>query len=234
MDAHKILGLCILMGCALAGLSGCGGESGDSAAPAAGEASAQEGPPLGDFQDDYEQMVERLELSDKESAALEAAYKRHLAQLEGWWAKHGGSLVKYEAELKQAAKDRDLSALRAAKAKAGPLRNEFRALGRAGEVGVVMALPPDQRKAWDAERLLIKLEGLIAGRIELSDDQQASAKALAEKHAAAANPDFAVQNRLAQSFLDFERALEKTVMTPEQRVVYKQVKDDNKFRSLRW
>lgn len=234
MDAHKILGFCILMGCVLAGLSGCGGASEDSTAPASGEASAQEGPPLGDFQDDYEQMVARLDLTAEESATLEAAWQQHLAQLEDWWAQHGASLVAYEAELKQAASDSDLSDVRAAKAKADPLRKEFRALGRDGEVKVVMALSQEKRKAWDAEQLIMKLEGLIAGRIELSDAQSASAKALAQEYAAYANPDLAVQNRLAQSFLDFERELEKTVLTPDQRAIYEQMKDENKMRSLGW
>lgn len=234
MDARKILGLCILMGCALAVLFGCGGESENSTSPASGSEAIQDGPPLDDFQNDYERMVERLDLTDEQSASLEEAWQQHLGKLESWWAQHGKALVEHEEKLREAAKDRDLSAVKAAKAKAEPLRKEFRALGLAGEVQIVMSLPPEQRKAWDVEQLMIKLEELIAGNIELSPAQEASARALSQKYAADASPDLSVQNRLGQSFLDFERDLENTVMTPEQRVVYAQIKEENKFRSLSW
>ena len=234
MHGRTILGSFILMVGALAVLFGCGGESEDGTGPASDSEAVLDGPPLGGFQDDYEKMVERLDLTAEESASLEAAWQQHLDQLESWWAQHGKALVEHEATMKQAAKDRDLPAVKAAKAKAEPLRKEFRALGDAGEVQVVMSLPPDQRKAWDAEQLMMKLEELMAARIKLSTEQAASAQLLAQKYAADANPDVAVQNRLAQSFLDFERDLEKTVLTPEQRTIYAQVKDENKFRSLRW
>jgi len=234
INGRKILGLFILMGGALVVLFGCGGESEKSTTPASVNEAIQDGPPLGDFQDSYGQMVKRLDLSAEESASLKAAWQQHLNQMESWWAQHGKALAKYEEELKQGAKDRDLSALRRAKAKADPLSNEFRALVRAGEVGVLMSLPPKQRIAWDAEQLMMKLEELIAERIELNPEQKAVAQALAQKNAAAADPDLSVQNRLGQPFLDFERELENTVMTPEQRTIYAQLKDENKFRSLRW
>ena len=234
MHNRTILVLFLLIGGAPLTLVGCGGESDSGTTNASVDEAMQSGPPLDAFQDDYEQMAERLDLTVEESAALEAAWQQHIDQLEGWWAQHGETLVAYEAELKQAVADRELSEVRAATAKAEPLRKEFRALGQAGEVQIVMSLPLDQRKAWDGEQLLIKLEELIAGRITLSPEQKVSVEALAYKHAEDATPDLSVENRLGQSFLNFERAFEASVLTPEQQTIYLQIKDKNKLRSLSW
>lgn len=181
---------------------------------------------------DYELMVERLELNEKEQAELEKTRRQSVDMLENWWERNGAELSRLEKEMKKAAKARDLAGVKEATAAAGPLRKEMQSLISQAKNNMVLSLPHEKRIQWDAERLLIKMEELMAGQINLSSEQQRNAGVLASKHASRANPDLSMENRLAKPFLDFEQELEKTVLTPEQKSAYDQVKKKNALRAL--
>lgn len=198
-------------------------------------ATAGAGPVLPDeWEAEYEQMSARLDLSPDEATSLKRAFEERHQAVEQWWAAKGQTLVEYETRMQQAARDKDLSAMRRAKQQAQPLRDEFRSLIREQDVRLEQALPADQRQAWDAQRLLIKFEGLCGDSIQLTTDQERQLDDLARQHAATAASDRTRQNRLAQPFLDFERAAENTVLTPEQKNKYAEIKKNNALRSLKW
>lgn len=207
--------------------------------PAAGPAAQAENeqPPLPEpgWREDYDAMRTRLDLTADQAARLEAAFAAQTRALEAWWSEHGSTLVRHEQDIKQAARSRNLAALRQASAQAKPLREEFRDIGGAQtRQALVEALPPAKRGQWDAVRLQLKFEKLTLDHFTLSPEQQQRADALARQHAADADPDPSVDNRLAGPFLHFERALENEVLDPEQKSAYEKIKEENALRSLIW
>lgn len=218
--------LCVFA--AMAFMTGCGGR--DTAAPASADPSAIQGLEA-EWQAEYDAMAADLPLSPAESDALRAAFKSVQDDLRGWMnGPDGKRLIELEADMAAAAKRRDLGGVQAATSAARPLRDAFEAKIAAGKRGLLNALTPENRSRWGGHRLASHLLELMAP-LGLSPEQQAAirdnaAKAL-DQAAASGEP-----NPQAAAFLEFEKWLEASVLTPEQRTAYEAVKRAKPMRSL--
>lgn len=227
---------------AAAFLTGCG-QPPDSAEPAgaATEDSTSESPPAeqaaadaeasrtDEWSDEFERMKSALTLSDDEQAGLQAAFESRQQEYTAWMAEHGADLESYEKKMMAAARSRDLGGVRSAKAKAEPLRNELRALLASHQDAIIGALSAENQTAWAAAGLADRLLELMVP-LELSEEQsnqiQANAVTAAQQAAGEPNPS-------AAGFLNLEKAVERSVLTADQRTAYEAIRKKNPMRSLK-
>ena len=171
-----------------------------------------------------------LELSDQEQATLKAAFEARVEAVTQWGTEKRATLVKYEQQMKQAAKDRDLVGLRQAKAKAEPLRNELRELLKTHRSKIREALSPEYRFKWDAHQVSERILDLMQP-LNLTDQQisQVQAKALSTVRASVNQP-----NPQAAAYMELEQTVERNVLTAEQSQAFEEIKKKNPLRSLKW
>ncbi len=187
-------------------------------------------PPETAWTAEYEQISAVLELSDQDKAKLKAAFEARAEALTQWWTEKGATLAQFEQQMKQAAKDRDLTGFRQAKAKAQPLRNEFRKLLKTHRSNILEALSPEYRLKWEAhlvsERILELLQPL-----NLSDQQisQVRTEALSSVSASVNKP-----NPRAAAYMKLEQTVERSVLSAEQRQTFQEIKKKIPLRSLNW
>lgn len=190
---------------------------------------AAEAPAASDWHVEYDRMNAVLDLSEQEQSALQAAYLAREEEHSTWMAANGRRLVELEQQMKKAAKSRDLGGVRAAKAKATPLRTELRELLARHEAAITGALTPDNQSAWAAAGLAERLLELMTP-LNLTEDQiaqiYAEAAIAVQKSANEPNPS-------AAGFIALEKGVEVRVLKAEQKDAYAAVKKKNPMRSLR-
>lgn len=228
-DGRGSLG--ILSVTALVFLLACGGNPEDSEAPSASAEQAT-ADPLGDWRPEFEEMASALDLQGAERQSLEDAFLARDEKLRAWLdGPEGTRLFKLEAELKEAATDRDLGRVRAITDQSDPLRRKFRNLVESTQRDVLDSLSPDNQRLWDVIQLYNRLHELMR-EVGLSEEQNHRLREGAY--------DFLLQahqrgepNPEAAAFLDYERWAENQVLDTVQRGMYQDIKRENPFRSLR-
>lgn len=212
---------------AILALAGCGPR--ESAPPA--ETPARQTGLEVEWEAELDAMAAALPLSPGETDALRAAFQAVQDDLRGWMnGPDGQRLIELEADMAAAAKRKDLAGVQAATSAARPLRDTFEAKIAAGKQGMMDALTPENRSRWGGHRLASHMLELMAP-LGLSPEQQAAirdnAAAAMDKAAARGEP-----NPPAAAFLELEKWLESSVLTPEQRTAYEAVKRAHPMRSL--
>ena len=186
-------------------------------------------PPETAWTAEYEQMNAVLELSDQEKAKLKAAFEARAEAITQWGTKNGEKLAQFEQQMKQAAKARDLSGLRRAKAKAEPIRDELRELLKTHESNIREVLSPKYRLKWEANQLSERILDLMQP-LKLSDQQIAEVRTetLSIVRASVNEP-----NPKAAAYLKLEQTVELSVLAAEQRQAFQEIKKKNPLRSLK-
>lgn len=177
------------------------------------------------------QMVEVLQLDATQTSALNDAFSARDEAVGAWLkGEKGTELVSWEAEIKRAAREKKLGALRNATDQAKPLRDELRQLFATHEARIMDVLTPDQQIQWQGFEVSSKL-------LQLTEDLGLNAQQFAaiEQGGPAAVRE-AIQrgepNPKAAAFLELERWMENSVLSEQQFNAYEAVKSDNKLRSL--
>ena len=186
-------------------------------------------PPETAWTAEYEQMNTVLELSDQEKAKLKAAFEARAEAITQWGTKNGEKLAQFEQQMKQAAKARDLSGLRRAKAKAEPIRDELRELLKTHESNIREVLSPKYRLKWEAHQVSERILDLMQP-LNLSDQQisQVRTESLSTVNASANEP-----NPKAAAYMKLEQTVELSVLAAEQRQAFQEIKKKNPLRSLK-
>lgn len=184
------------------------------------------------WQAEYDAMAAAVPLSADEASKLEQAFESFHADLAAWLdGPEGQRLMALEAEMKAAARGKDLAGVRAATGEARPLRDTFEQKIKAGQQALLDALTPENRARWKGHKLAAHLLELMEP-LELSPQQRSAiesnaAAALAQAEARGeANPP-------AAAFLELERWAETQVLSPDQRSAYEGIKKGAPLRSLR-
>jgi hypothetical protein len=177
---------------------------------------------------EYEQISAVPGLSDQEKAKLKAALEARAEALTEWRTEEGAELAQFEQQMKQTAEARDLTGLRAAKAKAEPLRDELRELLETHRSNIREALSPKHQLEWEAHQVSERVLDLMQP-LDLSDQQisQVRTEALSTVRTSVneSNPG-------AAAYLKLEQTLEVSVLTAEQRQAFQEIKRKNPLRSL--
>lgn len=177
----------------------------------------------------YDQMSAVLQLSDEETVALQAALKAGDEAIANWQAEHGARLARLERDMADAARSRDLNALRQFKSQAKPLRDEFLELVEAQQVNIRQSLSAGNRTLWQAHLLSEKM-------LELTEPltlTEAQVSELRTKAVAAVRQTVDELNPRAAAYLRLEEAVESQVLTADQKAIFEELKTKNPLRTLR-
>lgn len=177
------------------------------------------------------QMIQVLQLDATQASALNEAYTARDNAATAWIeGEKGDKLVAWEAEIKRAAKAKDLGAVRNATSRAKPLRDEFRQLFATHQANIMNVLTPEQQIHWQgfevASKLLDLTKDLGLNPQHIAAIEQGGPTVV---HQAIQNGE---PNPKAAAFLELERWMEDTLLTQQQRAAYDAVKSENKMRSL--
>lgn len=178
-----------------------------------------------------EDMQRVLDLDPATGEALQAAFAAGDEAVEDWIAgERGQQLIELEARMFAAVDARDLAEVRRTTAAAKPLRDELRALLADHEQAILDVLTPEQQVEWHGHEVSRKLLDLLKP-LNLGFEQ---AQAIERSGAPAVSQaiDRGEPNPKAAAFLDLEKWVEDSVLDPEQRAAYQDIKSENKLRSL--
>lgn len=219
-------------------VSGCSKDPDPPAAPddrAAAPESSPESPaaPRVARESDYDRMIAVLELTAQDKARLKQAFDAADAALAEWDAANGDRLRNLEADMKAAVKNRRLTELRSITEEAAPLRRELSDLVAEHKYKTLMALPPDQRAGWNAQRLSQRLIAFMEP-LDLTHEDIDAIRAKALEIAREIDWPAPDPNPLPAAYLALEGAVENQVLTPDQRPEFDAVKQRKKIRSLGW
>jgi len=176
-------------------------------------------------------MLRVLALAPGQADALNAAFDARDKALGDWIAgEKGQRLIALEAEMAARTRASDLDGVRNAIAQAKPLREELMGMVEQYQTAILDTLSYEQRVQWlgfqVSSKLLQLAEGLGLNGAQLAAIEQGGPSAVAQ----------AIQrgepNPKAAAFLELEKWVEESVLSPEQRAGYAAVKDKNKLRSL--
>ncbi|MBX3179337.1 MAG: hypothetical protein KF886_18430 [Candidatus Hydrogenedentes bacterium] len=178
-----------------------------------------------------EEMARVLGLDPAAASALRDAFARRDAEVEAWIAgERGQRLIRLEAEMFAAVEARKLDDVKRATAEATPLRDELRQLIADHETSILDSLGPERRVQWEgyevAKKMLDLMQPLELNFQQAQAIEQGGPAALAQAmRAGEPNPQ-------AAAFLELEKWVEESVLTPDQRAAYQDIKASNKLRSL--
>lgn len=184
------------------------------------------------WEDELYEMVRVLDLTIAEEDAVRAAYQARDAEVQAFMdSGRGKRLSDAEAELADAVRSRDLSAVRAITDRAGGDRDALRQIVEEGKENIRNALPQNKRVQWDAYQVSSELLALMEP-LTLTPDQQyqIEEQAVLRTDAALARNE---PNPKAAAFLSLEEWAENVVLNVEQRGRYESIKKENPLRSLR-
>lgn len=178
-----------------------------------------------------DEMVRVLGLDPAAASALREAFARRDAEVESWiGGERGQRLIRLEAEMFAAVEARKLDDVKRATAEATPLRDELRQLIADHETSILDSLGPERRVQWEGYEVARKMLDLMQP-LELNF-QQAQAIEQGGPAALAQAMRTGEPNPQAAAFLELEKWVEESVLTPDQRAAYQDIKASNKLRSL--
>lgn len=186
-------------------------------------------PPEAAWTEEYERMVSVLGLSGQESQTLKAAYEARAETLTQWWTEKGSQFKQYQQEMMQAAKTRDLAGVRRAKEKVDPLRKELDALLEAQQSTIRNALSSDHLFKWDVRQVSERILDIMQP-VNLSDQQKSRVQTEAGSAVHASVNEI---NPKAAAYMKLEQAVERSVLTAQQRQEFQDIKKKHPLRSLK-
>ncbi len=176
-------------------------------------------------------MMRVMEPDPAQRLALDQAYASRDEAIGAWIAgEKGERLIALEAEMRTAAKKKNLAGVRAATSQSTPLRNELRELVVSHQAAILGVFSPAQRLQWSgyevASAMLALMEplNLVPDQIAAIEQGGPSAVAQAEGRGAA--------NPKAEAFMALEQWAEGAVLSAEQTAQYGTIKESKPMRSL--
>jgi len=179
----------------------------------------------------YNDMVRVLNLDPGAMDALQMAFAERDEAVEQWLSgEKGQRLIQVEAEMVAAVEARNLEEVKRCTAAGRPLREEMCQLIEDHEAAILNTLTPDQQVAWQGYEVANKMLVLMTP-LNLEIDQVQTIEG-AGMPAVVQAMNQGQPNPKAAAFLALERWAEESVLYPEQREAYQDIKADHKLRSL--
>ncbi|TWU11544.1 hypothetical protein CA54_03510 [Symmachiella macrocystis] len=181
-----------------------------------------------DWEAEFQEMKTALALGKEDAEKLRAAFESTGQEIETWWTNKGDELIKREAKIKQAVKERDLAGVKSATAAARPLRKEITELIKQRKQELLLVLPPESQTQWQAHQVADMFFD-IAEELQLTDEQveqvQAAALTAVESSTQETNPR-------AAAYLKLEKSIEQSILEGGQIAKFETIKRNNPMRSL--
>lgn len=184
-------------------------------------------PPL-DWQSFRDEMVARITIDEAGVAKLTAILETEAARWDAWNQSKRAAWNRAEQQMFEAARQRDLAGLRAAKVDAERFRDEANRLQAEIESSVLGVLTPAQRLAWDGALLADRIRQLgssIVWSQEQEDRLREESLSVAQWAAEQPNPG-------AAGLLELENRVLTSILAPPQQEIYRAVQKANPMRSL--
>ncbi len=228
---HHFVRACSLALLTTVFILGCSPDKTNEDANNASAPVEEAGPPA--WEANYNEMVQALSLTPDEQDVVRGAFERGYAEMTArLQGEEGQDLAAEEARLKEAARNKDLAAVRAITKRAGPKRQALVGGIMQMQEDILLTLSPEKQLAWKGHQIAQEMVELMED-LALTAEQEAAIRGNAAAAVQAAQQAGAV-NPMAKGFLDLEARVEQQVLGPQQYEGYQPVKEANSMRSLKW
>ncbi len=177
----------------------------------------------------FAEMQQVLELSNDESEKLKQTFEHQVNLLKQWYDENGAKIAEGDRQIRDAARDRNLAAVRKIQQEVGAVKRKGMAMHAAMDAAVLQALSESHRHRWLGHRLAARFLQLTEP-LKLSDEQKTQINQLAID---AAKQTSSTPNPQAAGFLELEKKAEAQVLNATQKSDYAAIKKRNKMRSLK-
>lgn len=190
---------------------------------------------LQDLEARFSELLQTVELADKEANTLKQTHGQHLATLKQWYENNSATLKEIRGNALKAARDRDMEKFRSMNARGDKetvarLAEEERQLIKEYRNAIFQVIPESQQKVWQAHVISTQLLEFLQP-LELTDKEIGQICDLAPT---ALRQVKGQENWQGYGTTNLEKLFEQRVLPAGRRAEFDELKKKNRLRMLKW